>query len=353
MEPFFERHEHKRILESSINRIELAEAHDNFEKVRNKFIIYILKSVLRRPNIWDRNCQINIDWIGDDFIQELSNIELGKYKLDNLCSSCFRFMTEFDLSIKSDISRELFSLRRELLTYLVEFEEQAKSQIEFTMYEMPILVFKSIAYGSEISDLRNFEEITKHASNLKTEWDKDLKSKKTEVDNIRTSLEKYKNAYNFVGLYDGFNDLHSEKIKEKNNILMWMRIMSVIIVSPLVFELVYVFLNISDAEKVKMLLMFSFLPTVSLVGIAIYYFRILLVNYKSAKSQILQLDLRKTLCRFIQHYAEYSKEIKSQDKDSLEKFENIIFSGIVSDNEKLPSTFDGMEQLSKLIKSIK
>lgn len=353
MEPFFERNENKRILESSINRIEPAETHDNFEKIRNKFIINILKFALRRPDIWDRNCQINIEWIGDDFIQELSNIELGKYKLDNLCSSCFRFMTEFDLSIKSDIGRELFSLRRELLTCIDEFDEQAKSQIEFTMYEMPILMFKRIAHGSEISDLRNFEEITKRASNLKNEWEKDLKSKKDEVDNIRTSLEKYKNAYNFVGLYDGFNDLHSEKIKEKNNILMWMRIMSVIIVSPLVFELIYLYLHITDIEKIKVLLMLSFLPTVSLVGIAIYYFRILLVNYKSAKSQILQLDLRKTLCRFIQHYAEYSKDIKSKDQDSLEKFEKIIFSGIVSDNEKLPSTFDGMEQLSKLIRSIK
>jgi hypothetical protein len=59
------------------------------------------------------------------------------------------------------------------------------------------------------------------------------------------------------------------------------------------------------------------------------------------------------LCQFIQNYAEYSKEIKTKDKSALEKFENLIFSGIVSDEQNLPSTFDGIEQLSKLADAIK
>lgn len=90
-----------------------------------------------------------------------------------------------------------------------------------------------------------------------------------------------------------------------------------------------------------------------LVGISIYYFRVLLFNYKSVKSQLLQIELRKTLCKFIQSYSSYSKTMKAQDSDSLAKFENIIFSGIISDEEKLPSTYDGMDQIGKLIQSIK
>jgi len=89
-----------------------------------------------------------------------------------------------------------------------------------------------------------------------------------------------------------------------------------------------------------------------LVVIFIYYFRVLLFNYKSVKSQLLQIELRKTLCRFIQHYTEYSSQIKEKDSESLGKFENIIFSGIVSNEEKFPST-DGIEQLGKLIKAAK
>ncbi|EIJ0936047.1 hypothetical protein ACP7IB_003452 [Vibrio cholerae] len=353
MEIFFGHDTNKRIIGSCISRIDQIAVQDDFGKVRNKFIINVLKLMNRSPDIWDRNCQINIMWIGDDFIDEMTKNKMDKYALDTLCGSCFRFMVEYDLSIKSDISRDLSAFKRELLSYIDSFEYDAKAQIEFAQYEMPISIFKNVVYSAEVNDIRNFDAITKHASNLKLEWDKDLEAKKEEVINIKNSLEKYKNAYNFVGLYDGFNDLHTEKTKEKDNILKWMRILSILIIIPMLAELVYVYLNVSDFEKVKKLLILSFLPTISLVGISIYYFRILLINYKSVKSQILQLDLRKTLCRFIQHYADYSKQIKSHDKESLDRFESIIFSGIVADNEKLPSTFDGIEQLSKLIKSVK
>jgi hypothetical protein len=59
------------------------------------------------------------------------------------------------------------------------------------------------------------------------------------------------------------------------------------------------------------------------------------------------------LCEFIQSYADYSANIKKQDSSALEKFENLIFSGVVSEPEKLPSTYDGLDQLADFIKSIK
>nr|WP_202819706.1 hypothetical protein [Thaumasiovibrio occultus] len=67
----------------------------------------------------------------------------------------------------------------------------------------------------------------------------------------------------------------------------------------------------------------------------------------------MQLELRQTLCQFIQSYADYAKEIKAKDGASLEKFENLIFSGILADSDKVPSTFDGLEQIGAMLKSIK
>ncbi|TOP14721.1 hypothetical protein CGH22_22460, partial [Vibrio parahaemolyticus] len=95
------------------------------------------------------------------------------------------------------------------------------------------------------------------------------------------------------------------------------------------------------------------IPLISMELILIYFFRIILMNYRSTKAQIMQIELRQTLCQFIQSYAEYASEIKSKDATSLEKFENLIFSGILSDPEKLPSTFDGLEQIGKLLKNVK
>jgi transcriptional regulator of heat shock response len=85
----------------------------------------------------------------------------------------------------------------------------------------------------------------------------------------------------------------------------------------------------------------------------IYFFKVLLAQYKSVKAEIIQIQLRQTLCQFIQSYAEYAKEIKSKDASALEKFENVIFSGITPSSDKIPSTFDGMDQITKLLKEIK
>lgn len=345
--------ENKSVIDKCIIRIEKIEGRNDFEVTRNNFTLAILRLISRSPDVWDCYCQINIKWIGDKFINDMLEDKNDKHHLDELCSSCFRFLMEYDLSIQGDFSHNLISLKQELLILIDSFDENARSQLQFAQYQMPISIFKEIAYSSEINDIRGFNETIKNAKDLKVEWDQELKTKQEDVLDIKASLEKYKNAYNFVGLYDGFNELHAEKVAEKNNIRLWMIISSVLIVSPIAFEFIYVYLNANEFETVKKVLMLSFFPTVSLIGISMYYFRILLVNYKSVKSQILQLDLRKTLCRFIQHYADYSKEIKSHDKESLDKFESIIFSRIVGDNEKLPSAFDGFEQLSKLIKSVR
>lgn len=67
----------------------------------------------------------------------------------------------------------------------------------------------------------------------------------------------------------------------------------------------------------------------------------------------MQIELRQSLCQFIQSYADYTKEIKENNAGSLEKFENLIFSNILSTPEKVPSTFDGLEQLANLMKELK
>ncbi|MGP1190579.1 hypothetical protein ACJ8KY_23530, partial [Serratia sp. CY54781] len=70
-------------------------------------------------------------------------------------------------------------------------------------------------------------------------------------------------------------------------------------------------------------------------------------------SQINQIELRKSLCMFIQNYVEYSKTMKSGGNNTLDKFENVIFSNILMSDEKLPSTFDGLDSIASIIKEIK
>ena len=67
----------------------------------------------------------------------------------------------------------------------------------------------------------------------------------------------------------------------------------------------------------------------------------------------MQIELRKSLCQFIQDYSKYSKEISRENAGLLSKFEEVIFSNIMTSEDKIPSTFDGLEQLATLIKAVK
>ncbi len=327
----------------------------DFERQRNNLIRLVVNSMESSPDQWDNLCQINIGWIGDQFISRLSDEgqELSKDRLDSVCSMCFRFLFELYLSMKDDLAIEYESARRFVLNNINSFEEKAKEQIEYSIREMPIAIFKAISNSEAISSIKDFNSISSKAEQLKTDWETEISEKENRAKKLKESLESYENGFNFVGLYQGFDDLAKDKKEEKENLLFWIRIMSVLIVLPILAELIFVYRNIGDINSIKDVIIVSIFPTISLVVISIYYFRVLLFNFNSVKSQLLQIELRKTLCRFIQSYSDYSSDLKKKDSDLLSKFENIIFSGIVSGDNKLPSTYDGFEQLGKLIKSAK
>jgi hypothetical protein len=307
MKEFFNTNQSKTVLAKFRHKIDGIIPSDDFEKQRNSLIRLVVNSMETNPGQWDELCQINIDWIGDQFISRLSDEEKGlaKSRLDDICAMCFRFLFELYLSMKNDLSMEFESARRFVFNNLHFFEEHAKNQIEYAIRDMPINIFKAIANSDSIQSLKNFNSVSAKAEKLKEDWEKDLTARENRVNTLKDSLSKYENAFNFVGLYQGFDDLAKEKIEEKDGILFWLKILSVLIIAPVLVELVFVYKHIENISEVKEGLIVSIFPTLSLMAIAIYYFRVLLFNYKSVRSQLLQIDLRKTLCRFIQHYSDY------------------------------------------------
>lgn len=353
MKVIFETNQSKTVLSKFKHKVDELVPADDFEKQRNSLIRLVVNSMESKPEQWDNLCQINIEWIGDQFISRLADEEkeLSKERLDDICSMSFRFLFEVYLSMKNDLAMEFEAARRFVFNNLDLFERNAKEQIEYAIRDMPINIFKSIANSESIESIKDFNAVSAKAEKLKEKWENDLSARENRVDKLKKSLSEYENGFNFVGLYQGFDDLAKEKSAERDSILLWLKILSVIIVLPVLAELVIIYLNIDDIAAIRDGLIVSIFPSLSLAAIAIYYFRVLLFNYKSIKSQLLQIDLRKTLCRFIQNHSEYSSEIKKQDSESLAKFENIIFSGIVTEDGSIPSTYDGIEQIGKLIKS--
>ncbi len=352
---FFSRNQSVSALNKFKGRMDRIITEDTFEMARNSHIHTIIHSMAVEPKQWDEMCGINVGWIGNQFIGRLSDEseELTKEKLDDIFAMCFRFLFELYLSIKNDLAIEFDRARRFATDNLTIFHQHAREQIDFAIREMPINIFKLIANSESIQSIKDFNAVSRLAETKRSEWEADLSGRENRVETLKLELSKYESGFNFVGLFQGFDDLSKAKEIEKNGILFWLRVVGFLIVIPFAVEIVVLYCNLQDIDKIKDVLFLSLVPTVSLVAIFVYYFRVLLYNYKSAKSQLLQIELRKTLCRFIQHYSEYSSKLKVQDKDSLSKFENIIFSGIVSDDGRLPSTYDGIEQLRSLVKSFK
>ncbi len=350
MKKIFE--ENKGVLNDFLARLRREETHSAFDRGRNDTLRIIVEFMVRQPKEWDELCPVNISFIGDNFIQVLSaqDRELSKSLLDSIATMCFRFLLELDLSTQSFLDRELEYAKNFVIQNADTFSPDEKIQIDYALRSMPIAVCKRAMNIIPFEDLKEFNHSFATAKLFKENWDQELSEKEEQISKLKNVLERYKTAFNFVGLYDGFDELAKEKMKEKGSVLCWLRVLGVLAIVPIIAEPLYI--NFYRIEPVSMQDLSLIIPTISAVIILVYYFRVLLFNYKSVKSQLIQIELRKTLCRFIQSYADYSGKLKGQSPEALDKFERIVFSEIVADEGNLPATHDGIEQIGKTIKEL-
>lgn len=213
------------------------------------------------------------------------------------------------------------------------------------------IALSSALKSTDINKVEKFIRTRDESISKIDTWNNEFQEKKSAVEILKDKLDTYQTAFNFVGLYQGFSSLLKKKVDELDSLKIQYFFIGLIIISIPLLELAWVFDNLNSIDSTKVL--FIVFPTLTLLFVLFWFFRIVLHNIKSVKSQIMQLELRMTLCQFIQSYAEKSKELKEANKEGFEKFENIIFSSIVSSDENIPSTFDGMEHVSNLLKNFK
>ena len=239
-----------------------------------------------------------------------------------------------------------------------------RSQLNYIQNDYSLMLLNDYLGNKSFQAFLNYEEnikkIEQHSIVLKETSDNIQKSadeKLEKVEQLSDTLENLKQGFNFVALSDGFSRMLNEKKASKK----WM--LSLLFLIAVIISVIPVFKMIPACEMIPICKIFSDGDTnltwqqiaisAGLELVLIYFFRVVLFHYRTVQTQIMQLDLRLSLCQFIQSYAEYAKEIKTNDKDALDKFENLIFSSILSSDEKIPSTFDGLEQLNSLIKQFK
>ncbi|QJB55976.1 hypothetical protein [Pseudodesulfovibrio sp. zrk46] len=329
---------------------------------RNMYIKFILNSMKNAPDMWDQNCQISIESRGDNFRRRLESQgkPRNKAELDHVYTACHRFLLELDLSIPGDLSHEFAEAFAFGSNQISEFDIQAQRSIKWTIQHMPISIMKNMLKRSELVDLRDLGKTRQKVDHQirtwqeglaekMTDWDKRITGSEAKTKGLLRMLKQFETGAHFVGLHLGFKRLRNEKEKEMEHARTTMGVLGLASIAPILIKLIVLSSNPDLASNGMVLLGLS-LPVLSLTAIGLYFFRVALMDYKSTKSQLLQLDLRMSLCEFIQSYSEYKTEI--EDKEALNRFEQVVFSGIVSEESKIPAAFDGLEQLAKVINTV-
>jgi hypothetical protein len=305
------------------------------------------------PAEWDQNCQFNIRALGREFRESLDQVARSQEplsELETLYRYVFRFAVELQLSVSGDLGPELADFLRFTDSSVSRFSPRTQEELRWTRQQMAIAIMKRLLNSKPLQNLRNVGEVASRVERAFDGFEQQLREREERVQQLREALDKYKTGFNFVGLYQGFEELSAAKRDEVTKWRKWLVLFGLLGITPLAIELDFVLMHQDKIGELRWFLLASAVPALSITFLFLYFFRIALRGSDAARAQLLQLELRKTLCRFIQSYAEYAKEIK---EGTLAKFENVIFAGIVATDEKLPATFDGLEQLTGLVKAVR
>lgn len=351
MQSFTEIEQQLKQAEGALSKIDVDRLSEN-ERIKLQCCLSIISS-MGKSGLWDKYCLFNLQYIGDTLNSHLIRAtENPIQNLDILFTLCARFLFELDLALtrneqelnrSGDLYDALRKLKQEIYGLSDSFENH---QLIFAMYEMPIHILNFYMGKKGLQTFIEYDKKRKEAESALQKMQSELQAKTEEAERLKESLDGYNTAFNFVGLSKGFENLLGEKRKSRHWILVFLSSLGVVSLVPLIVEF-WFFINGNEITWQRML------PIITLEFILIYFFRVVLSQYQGIQTQIMQLELRQALCQFIQSYADYAKGIKKDDGSSLEKFENLIFSSILANSDKIPGTFDGVESLTSLLKEWK
>lgn len=318
----------------------------------------ILQMMISSRKQFDRHCRRNIGWIGDGFISALQGYaqkapDMRQQALTDLFTMAYRFLREFEISHDGFRDSTTGFVMNFVDTNLQKFSESDRSQLVYAAYMMPADILQNLLHAPAWTDLRRVAANVSRAEEMKQKWDGELAAKQQHLDALAKKIDELKVRYNFVALSKGFQDLLEQKRRDLRRAYLALLALGGVMLLPVAIQTIFVMTHIDQIDAHKATLMYGLPGILTLEILLFYFFRVALTHYNSLKAQILQLDLRVSLCQFIESYAEYAKRIRTDDKSALDRFEQLIFSGLVASEGDIPSTFDGVEQIGKILSAVK
>lgn len=313
-----------------------------------RFLIESLGCMAKNVKLFDDACLFNIEALGQEFKKCIEGADLlNAADLQKLAGYTYRFIIEFQVVYSAELPD---SLSIALHNYRAcEKGVVATNHFEFAQHSMLIAVLKKYLHHKDLVSIRELPSLLDRSKRNTEEAKVDLQRRISEVDKLKKALDKQKTAFNFVLLNMGFRSMRFKKSLEKHFNFFGLLVLGGALISPAVAK-IYFYYTKYELPSIDL---YTALSVAALELLFVFFFRVALHNFRAVKAQILQLDLRIALIQFVQDYSKYMKENKDAGGASLERFEQIIFSGIVSGESDLPSTFDGIDGIAKIIEKLK
>lgn len=318
----------------------------------------VIDLMIANPLKFDEYGSVNSEWIGKHFFGLIeayfdASTEKRQAIIRSIFTYAYRFLCELDFTQPGEPSFEVRRVMSFVHENLEAFEGNERQQLVYAAYTMPAQVAKKLIGHPAINDFRKFSETVEVSRALREQWDIDLEKRLNLITGLSENIKKVTSEYNFVGLVHGFQNLKKTKDGERCIAFWWLVIIGALMLALPVVQINFVIEKLAEIDKHRSILVYS-LPTIIAVEIILlYFFRVILAQFRSVKAQLLQVDLRISLCQFIESYAEYVSKLREKDSAALSRFEALIFSGLVAEESGIPSTFDGVEQVANLIRSLR
>lgn len=188
-----------------------------------------------------------------------------------------------------------------------------------------------------------FQKMSEELDTQEKQIKEKLQEHQKKADDLADFIKKQQSNLNFVGLGKAFKQITKEKNTVKNNIEGYLvGFFIALIVIPILVGIS--FLCCGEPNY------YICIPATTIELLLLYAFRLFYQQYMFVKSELLQVNLRHSLCAFIESYMEFKKDNKD---NTVDLFEQLIFSNIISDEKKVPATVDGIESIANIIQAIK
>ncbi|NMZ13479.1 hypothetical protein HBO07_19545 [Pseudomonas proteolytica] len=344
---YFATEKNKKILSNMAVKVRSAlDTQRDRENDKYKFLLEFIGTTLfyieSDPESFDERCIMNIAALGNRFMDDIRGFDLGETDAQYLFAQCYRFLVEYQLSSPHPVPSDMLTV----LSRVSDFEYgPATSQVRYAGNQMLINVVQHYLYHPSLTSLKDLPAVIKRSEDEREGAERAILERETRVNALAEKLVTYETAFNFVGLYSGFKSLKTTKVSEKNWNFLFLLVLGFLLLVPVAVK----FFSLLGAQGKVELDIVGFSALVGLELLLLYFFRVALQNFRSIKAQLLQIDLRMTLCQFVQSYAEYSTAAPEKSAGLLERFEQVVFSGIVNDESAIPSTFDGLDKLAELV----